>query len=135
MQVETYVIAQTLDRQNMLSQIHNTITAHDMNVEPVVELMMGKEMIVYKQKGMMKYALASTKNYMSLHVLPMYMNQALYNKYQALLPDAKFQKGCINFMSEDELPFGMVQQLITDCSPIDLVQIREDQLKAKKAKK
>jgi hypothetical protein len=34
--------------------------------------MIGKAMIVYKGNGDMKYGLASLKNYISLHVMPLH---------------------------------------------------------------
>jgi hypothetical protein len=42
-----------------------------------------------------------------------------------------FQKGCINFDNEDQMPMDIVQQLIVDCSPLDLAKIKEDYLKQK----
>lgn len=88
-------------------------------------------MIVYKGNGSMKYGLSSMKNYMSLHVLPIYGSIKLHSKYKALLNKANFQKGCINFDNEDQMPMDIVQQLIVDCSPLDLAKIKEDYLKQK----
>ena len=118
-----------------MTAIHAIIISKDKTIAAVIEPMMGKEMIIYKGKGMMKYGLASVKNYMSLHVLPMYMNTALFSKYQALLPGAAFQKGCINFISAEQMPTAIITRLITDCAAIDLVKIREEQLKERKAAK
>ena len=95
---------------------------------------MGKEMIIYNAPGIFKYGLASVKNYMSLHVLPMYGSTIIYEKYKGLLKDANFQKGCINFKNKDEIPLKIVKDLITDCSKIDLLAIREKQLKSKSKK-
>jgi hypothetical protein len=67
--------------------------ANDKTVTPVVEPMMGKEMIIYKEATTMKYALSGVKAHISLHCLPMYMNPAIHQKYEPLLPAAKFQKG------------------------------------------
>ena len=129
-----YIANQPGDRQDILSGIHSIILEEDKTVIPVVELMMGKEMIVYKGKGMMKYALAGVKNYMSLHVLPMYGSTIIFSKYKSLLDKANFQKGCINFSNPEQVPLDIVRQLIADCSKIDLVKIREDYLKEKKLK-
>ena len=129
-----YIASQPPDRQGILSGIHSIILEEDKTVIPVVEPMMGKEMIIYKGKGMMKYALAGVKNYMSLHVLPMYGSKTLFSKYKALLHQANFQKGCINFSDGKKMPLEIVRQLIADCSKIDLVKIREDYLKEKKLK-
>jgi hypothetical protein len=129
-----YIACQPADRQVILSSIHSIILEEDKTVIPVLELMMGKEMIVYKAKGLMKYGLAGVKNYMSLHLLPIYASKTLFAKYQSLLSEANFQKGCINFDSAEKMPLEIVRQLIADCSMIDLVKIREDYLKEKKLK-
>jgi hypothetical protein len=134
LKVERYIATQPPDRQRILTDIHLIIIQEDQTVVPVVEPMMGKEMIVYKGKGLMKYGLAGVKNYMSLHVLPIYGSKTLFNKYKALLPKANFQKGCINFDTPEKMPLDTVRQLFADCSKIDLLKIREDYLKQKKLK-
>jgi hypothetical protein len=132
--VKHFISGQSPDRQTIMVDIHSIIMEEDKTVVPIIEQMMGKEMIVYKGKGSMKYALASVKNYMSLHVLPIYGSNSLFTKYKALLHKAKFQKGCINFNTADEMPLDIVRQLFEDCSGIDLIKIREDQLKERKLK-
>lgn len=132
--VKQYISAQLKERHSILSAIHSVILKKDKTVVPIVEPMMGKAMILYKDKGMMKYGLASMKQYLSLHVLPIYGSKSLYDKYKSLLPKANFQKGCINFNSAEEMPLEIVTQLIADCSKIDLVAEREKYLEAKKAK-
>ena len=132
--IQDYIKSQPKDRQRILSDLHALIMKNDKTVTPVVEPMMGKEMIIYKGKKMMKYGLASMKEYMSLHALPIYMNPALHAKYQSLLVKASFQKGCINFNTEEEMPVAVVKSLIKDCAKIDLAAIRANYLKSKKAK-
>ena len=132
--VEHYILSQPVDRQGVLTDIHSIILQEDKTVVPIVEPMMGKEMIVYKGKGLMKYGLASVKSYMSLHVMPIYGSDKLSTKYKALLPKASFQKGCINFKTADEMPLEIARQLFADCSKIDLLKIREDYLEKKKLK-
>lgn len=129
-----YIASQPLDRQEILAAIHAIIIEQDTTVAPVVEPMMRIEMIIYKNKGVMKYGLASTKNYMSLHVMPIYAFAPLHTKYKSLLPNANFQKGCINFKNESEMPLAIVQQLFADCAKIDLARIREEYLKKSKKK-
>ncbi len=134
MEIEFYISKQLPERQAILTKIHTVIVETDVSVNAIVEPMMGHDMIVYKAKGMMKYALSSVKNYMSLHVLPIYASNTLYSRYKELLNKAKFQKGCINFENEETMPVEIVQQLIRDCSAIDLQKIREEYLKQKKMK-
>ncbi|HWI89853.1 MAG TPA: DUF1801 domain-containing protein [Flavisolibacter sp.] len=129
-----YILKQPTDRQAILTKIHSIILDCDKTVVATIEPMMGKEMMMYKAKGMMKYALSSVKNYMSLHCLPMYGSPAIFNKYKALLTDANFQKGCINFTSAEQMPSQIIKQLFTECSAIDLVKMREEYLQQKKQK-
>ncbi len=131
MPVKIFISSQPSERQTILSKLHNIILEEDVKVTATVEPMMGKEMIVYKCKGIMKYGLASGKNYMSLHAMPIYGSENLHKKYKALLPEANFQKGCINFKSGDEMPLEIVRSLMADCSKIDLQKMREDYLKSK----
>ena len=128
-----FISQQPSERQKLLTQIHKIIIKEDKTVTADIEPMMRKEMIVYKS-GIFKYGLSSVKNYMSLHLLPMYGSPVIYSKYKALLPKANFQKGCINFNNEEEMPLNIVKQLIHDCSKIDLLKIREDYIQSKKEK-
>jgi hypothetical protein len=132
MQPQDFIVQQPGERQPLLTQIHETILANDPSVTAVVELMMGKEMIVYHGKCNMKYALSSVTKYMSLHLMPMYASPEVHARYKALLPDAKFQKGCLNFVNASEVPIQVVAQLIQDCAPFDLAKMKEDHLRAKK---
>jgi hypothetical protein len=126
MQIAEFINTMPAERQATLTAIHELIVAHDPSVTPVVKPMMGKEMILYEERGCyMKYGLASVKGHMSLHCLPMYMNPALYQKFEKLLPDAKFQKGCINFKDGAEVPASVLAQLIDDCSAISIAELLE----------
>ena len=111
--IQDYITSESNDLQKIISDLHALIMKNDKAVTPVIEPMMGKEMIIYKGKKMMKYGLASMKEYMSLHALPIYMNPPLHAKYQPLLDKASFQKGCINFTSAEQMPIAVVKQFIT----------------------
>ncbi len=133
--IKKYLQSQLPERQELMADIHDIILQQDKTVVAAIEPMMGKEMILYKDRGSMKYGLSGVKQYISLHVLPIYGSKELHAKYQALLPAAAFQKGCINFKSAEEVPLKILKQLFADCAKIDLVKIREEYLKARKAKK
>ncbi len=135
MDIPSYISGQPEERRSLLKDMHAIIIAHDKTVSAAIEPMMGKEMILYKCRGMMKYGLASVKNYMSFHALPMYGSARLHDKYKKLLPGASFQKGCINFSGPAEIPLAVFEQLVDDCAPIDLVKMREAYLQSKKAAK
>lgn len=133
--IKNYILSQPAERQSILFDIHAIILDQDRSVTSEIEPMMGKEMIIYKCNGLMKYGLAGVKNYMSLHVLPMYGSTLLYEKYKLLLSKANFQKGCINFDTSEKMPLDIIRQLISDCSKVDLKKIREDQLNQRKKAK
>jgi len=118
-----YISRQDLSRKDTLSNIHQIIVDTDKSVSAEIGTMMSKEMIIYKADNVFKYGLASVKDYMSLHVLPMYGSPIIYNKYSNLLNKAKFQKGCINFKSAEQMPLPIVKELFEDCAPINLAAI------------
>jgi len=134
MTVTEFIALQESSRQDLLTCIHDIILDNDKSVTAKVGKMMGKEMILYMAGNPMKYGLASMKEYMSLHALPMYGFARIYDKYKKLLPSAKFQKGCINFKTSGDMPSVVVQKLIIDCAPIDLTAIMKE-LKKKPARK
>jgi hypothetical protein len=134
MSITEFISTLPEERQKLISQLHEIIIQKDKTVTPEIAPMMGKMMIIYNAPGTFKYGLSSVKNYMSLHVLPMYVSATIYEKYKGLLKEASFQKGCINFKNKDEIPLKIVKALITECSSIDLKAIRENYLKSKTKK-
>jgi hypothetical protein len=129
MTITEYITSAPAEWQATLTSLHEAILANDPTVTPVMKPMMGKEMILYEERCYMKYGLASTKNHMSLHCLPMYMNPALHAKYASLLPAAKFQKGCINFTDGATMPSAVVTALIAECSSISIADMLEKRKK------
>jgi len=131
MNVSEYISSIPSERQSLLTVLHETIMTNDPGVSPIIKPMMGKEMILYEERSYMKYGLANTKNYMSLHCLPMYMNPLLYTKYVKLLKEARFQKGCINFTDITAMPPAIVAALIADCSSVSIAEMIENRKKKK----
>jgi hypothetical protein len=129
--IPTYIQEQDPSRRALLLAIHEIIVKADKKIVPLVTGMMGKEMILYNCGGTMKYALSSVKSHMSLHLMPIYGSSPLHEKYQKLLPQAKFQKGCINFKKAEELPLPVVKSLFADCAKVDMLALMQ-QWKTKK---
>jgi hypothetical protein len=126
MTILSFLSDQEPGRKQILLAIHDTILKFDKNAKPEVGSMMGKEMIIYKTSGIFKYGLSSVKDYMSLHIMPIYGSSKLHSKYEKLLNKAKFQKGCINFKNAEEMPLDVVTKLIDDCSKVDLQEIKKE---------
>lgn len=127
-----YISSQPEERQAILTRIHDIIINTDKSIVAEVGTMMGKQMILYKDRQVFKYGLASVKDYMSLHLMPMYGSPVIYGKYSKLLDKAKFQKGCINFKTGDVMPLPIVKELIADCAPIDLAVLLAEMKAARK---
>ncbi len=134
MSISEFISGQLSERQPLLTQIHEIIIKEDKSIKAAIETMMGKEMIVYKAPGIFKYGLSSMKNYMSLHVMPIYGSTTLYSKYKGLLNKANFQKGCINFKNTEEMPLKIVKELIADCSKIDLRAMKDNFIRNRSGK-
>jgi len=133
MTIPSFIETQLLERQALLSAIHELILEADETVEAEISPMMGKEMIIYKADGLFKYGLSSVKNHLSLHLMPIYSVPALYAKYVDLLPNASFQKGCVNFKDENQAPLPILKELMIECSKVDLKAIIKSYGKSKKA--
>ena len=131
MTIPEFISTQPAERQEFMTALHKMIIATDKSVIAVIKPMMGNEMILYEERCYMKYGLAGTQKYMSLHCLPMYMNPSLYNKYVALIPTAKFQKGCINFTDASKMPLQSAAALIADCASINIADVLEARKKKK----
>lgn len=132
MTITEFINTQTPERHDVLNKIHEIILQEDTSVAAKVGMMMGKEMILYNSPGNFKYALSSVKKHISIHAMPLYCSTEIHSKYQNLLPKANFQKGCVNFNDETELPLSILTSLMAECSKVDLQAIREEYLKSKK---
>ena len=114
------------DRKSLLSQIRALLMKHDKNITETVTTMMGKRMLVYQAEGgIFKYALASVMTHMSFHSMVLYGSSELFGgtglreKYERLLPKAKFQKACINFRMADQVPLDVMEQLIKESAALE----------------
>jgi len=59
-------------RSFIIKKLHQIILASDKNIDAEVGMMMGKQMIIYKEEGIFKYALSSSKDYLSLQLMTIY---------------------------------------------------------------
>ncbi|HVS97973.1 MAG TPA: hypothetical protein VHE54_15870 [Puia sp.] len=132
MTAEEYLSQQDADRRPILSAIHSIILEEDRTVTPSVGPMMGKDMILYKERGYFKYGLSSVRSYMSMHLMPIYGGSPLHGKYVKLLPRAQFQKGCINFGEAADVPTDILHRLFADCANVSIAKMLEKRDSARK---
>jgi len=120
MTIEQYIDAQPTNRQHLLRDLHGLILNYDRTVVAEVSNMMGKRMILYHQDGYFKYGLSGETKLLALHCMPMYCNKALRDQFSQLLNNAKFQKGCINFISEQDLQMAVIADLIDASAKVNI---------------
>ena len=113
------------DRREMISKLRGFILKSDPLVKEVVAGMMGREMLMYMQGDFMKYALSSVKSHMSFHSVVMYgssirlKGNGLREKFEKLLPKAKFQKGCINFNNAAQMPLDIAEKFVQEMAKME----------------
>jgi hypothetical protein len=155
MSPKQYLDTLPTDRKEVISKLRKFILKSDPLVKEVVGSMMGREMLMYLQGGIriMKYALSSVKQHMSFHSMVMYFSSARFDggdmreKFEKLLPKAKFQKGCINFKDAIQLPMDIAEKFVKEMAKVEYppaeykermeksaakLQAKKEKLKAKK---
>ncbi|MDP4220878.1 MAG: DUF1801 domain-containing protein [Bacteroidota bacterium] len=120
-----YIDSLPEDRKEVISKLRLLILKSDPLVKEVVAGMMGREMLVYMQGDFMKYALSSVKDHMSFHSMVMYGSSirfggsGLREKFEKLLPKAKFQKGCINFKNALQMPLDIAEKFVKEMATVE----------------
>lgn len=114
MTAKEFLDKQEPERKKWLTAIHKIITASHKKIEPKGGKLMGGDAIIYEIDGMFLYALTSAKAHMSLHNIIMYGHKPLHEKYSKLLTKAKFQKGCINFTSGEQMPLNVIEDFMKE---------------------
>jgi hypothetical protein len=124
MTVSEYLKLLTKEEREVLSTLRKIVIECDKSVkEKVGKAMGGGDSLVYSEDDVFKYCIAITKKHYSFHSLIMYATSALHKLAQESFPDAKLQKGCINFKSLEELSPGKFTKFMkasakADFSPI-----------------
>lgn len=78
--------------------------------------------LTFKAEGEWYVALASQKNYLSLHLVPIYVYPELRATLDAGGKKLKCGKGCINFKRAEELPLEAIGEIIGANSAADYVE-------------
>ena len=113
------------DRKEVISNLRELILKSDPLVKEVVAGMMGREMLMYMQGDFMKYALSSVKQHMSFHSMVMYGSSVRFDgsglreRFEKLLPKAKFQKGCVNFKNAMQMPMGIAEKFVKEMAKVE----------------
>ena len=73
----------------------------------------GPKYLIFKAVDQQYVALANQKNYISLHLIPLYIFPELQAKLDAGGKKLKCGKGCINFKRAEELPLEVIAEIIS----------------------
>lgn len=111
---ETYLAALPADRRDVVDAVWQDVrrampagyTEH-----------IGPKFLSFKADEEWYVALANQKNYISLHLVPVYCFPELDAKLTAAGPKLKRGKGCINFKRAEELPLAVIGEIIAAHSP------------------
>ncbi len=71
--------------------------------------------LTFAVDGEMYVALANQKNYISLHLIPIYIFPELKAKLDNSGKKVKGGKGCVNFLRAEELPLDIIAQIVGSC--------------------
>jgi hypothetical protein len=102
-------------RRSAIGHLRKLMRASLPQMKEKVGSMMGKEMIMYETpNGRFFAALASGKNYMSIHIMSLYFHPELAAKFKPMPKGVKMGKACINFTALDQLPLELIGSILKD---------------------
>lgn len=79
----------------------------------------GAKSLTFAADGEMYVALINNKNYISLHLMPIYIFPELKIKLDASGRRLKGGKSCVNFLRSEELPLDTIAEIIGSCGAED----------------
>lgn len=111
------------DRRAEIARIWD-IVRHNLGSGFVEEI--GAKYLTVKAESEWYVALANQKNYISLHLIPIYVFPELREKLYASGKKIKGGKGCINFLRADDLPLDVLGEIVgAHDGPSFVARIRE----------
>jgi hypothetical protein len=132
-QIDRYLAALSAERRDALQQVRAVILK---NLPPGIEESFGFGMIAYvvplsrfpktyNGQPLMLAALASQKNYMAVHLLPLYGDRQtldwFVSEYKKSGKRLDMGKACVRFKTLDDLPLELIGKTIARCSPEKLL--------------
>lgn len=90
--------------------------------------------LTFAADGEMYVALANQKNFLTLHLIPIYIFPELKAKLDNSGKKMKVGKGCVNFLSAEDLSLDIIAQVIGSCEAETYIE-KMRQLRGKKKSK
>ena len=109
-----YLAALPEDRRAAVAGVWQTVRDH-MPAGYVEQITLKSLSLV--ADGEMYVALINNKNYISLHLMPIYFSPELKARLDAAGKKLKGGKSCVNFTSADELPLATIGEIVAATTP------------------
>lgn len=104
------------DRRAPVAQVWQLVRDH---MPAGYEERIGPKFLEFRAGADEYVALANQKNYVSLYLIPVYVDPALKQQLDAALVDKKVKSGraCLNFKKVEELPMETIGEIIGSMTP------------------
>ena len=120
MDIQAFIDSQPAQYKEVFAALHQHICAIDSTVDARIGPVMGiEDGLVYKQEGVFKYGITRTKKHFSFHSMVMYTYPELREDLKQKTKGIKFQKGCLNFSSADQIDHPDFVQFLKDSAQKD----------------
>lgn len=113
---DSFIAALPAERQAPIRQVWEMVRAA---VPAGYTEHIGPKYLEFRAGTEMYVALANQKNYMSLHLVSVYVMPGLRERLLAAAPTLKMGKGCLNFKRMEELPLDALADVIAATQPAD----------------
>ena len=119
-----FIDNQSEEVKKVFKTLDALIRKHDETITVEVgSIMSVKKALVYKQDNVFKYGLTVTKNHFSYHSMVMYAYPKVLEEFKAKSKGIKFQKGCFNFKSLQDINLSNFESFLKtsgqqDFSPV-----------------
>jgi hypothetical protein len=132
MDVQEFLAKQSKEAKDIFIVLDELIRKCDKKVQVKVEALMSvPEALAYHQEGVFKYGLTATSKHYSYHSMVMYAYPELLDDLKKEAKDLKFQKGCINFQSLEQVQGSLFEDFLMRSAQKDFQPII-DRYKKKK---
>ncbi|HYE76840.1 MAG TPA: DUF1801 domain-containing protein [bacterium] len=113
---DEYLATLPADRRDAVSRVWQVVRDH---IPTGYEEQIGPKFLQFATGPDGYVALANQKNYVSLYLLPAYVDPSLKHKLDSVDKKLKMGKSCLNFNRADELPLDVIGEIVAAFSPAE----------------
>ncbi len=106
---DDYLASLPADRKDAVERVWQVVRE---NIAKDYTEQISRKFLTFAAEDEMCIALANQKNYISLHLMPMYVFPELKAKLDESGKKLKGGKSCVNFQRADELPLDVISEIV-----------------------